>query len=217
MHISHNTPCLCPPPLPPHFAQSLSSVSLGTTVILRRNERQRLSNFVFLWGGGRGNKVHYGRHTYIHTCFIYLESYTIKGISISIWEMHKWIIASHLASLWNRTLRQHRWWPKYRVKRDSAVHCLQNLGRLYSQRPCLLCSSEKKQATNKQKVKEWYFWKRRFPPSPRLSLPFTRKRCFGYQKHRYVHRNGLQNENGRWCHTSYSACPAWYAIVFPLF
>ena len=84
-------------PLPPLFAQSLSSVSLGTAVILRRNERQRLSNFVFLWGGGgRGNKVHYRRHTYIHTCFIYLESYTKKGISISIWEMHKWVIASHL-------------------------------------------------------------------------------------------------------------------------
>ena len=151
----------------------------------------------FCGGGGGGGEQGALWETYIHTCFIYLESYTIKGISISIWEMHKWIIASHLASLWNRTLRQHRWRPKYRVKRDSAVHCLQNLGRLYSQRSCLLCSSEKKQATNKQKVKEWYFWKRRFPPSPRLSLPFTRKRCFGYQKHRYVHRNGLQNENGR--------------------
>ena len=151
---------------------------------------------LYFCGGGKGEQGALWE-TCIHTCFIYLESYTIKGISISIWDMHKWIIALHLASLWNRTLRQHRWWPKYRVKRDSAVHCLQNLGRLYSQLPCLLCSSEKKQATNKQKVKEWYFWKRRFPPSPRLSLPFTRKRCFGYQKHRYVHRNCLQNENGR--------------------
>ena len=106
-------------------------------------------------------------------------------------------LAPTIASFSNRTLRQHRWWPKYRVKGDSAVHCLPNLGRLNSQRPCLLCSSEKKQATNKQKVKEWYFWKRRFPPSPRLSLQFTCKWCFGYQKHSDVHRNGLQNENGR--------------------
>ena len=29
----------------------------------------------------------------------------------ALWEMCKWLIASHLVSLWNTTLRQHRWWP----------------------------------------------------------------------------------------------------------
>ena len=53
----------------------------------------------FCGGGGGGGEQGALWETYIHTCFIYLESYTIKGISISIWEMHKWIIASHLASL----------------------------------------------------------------------------------------------------------------------
>ena len=45
---------------PPKFYISIVLFSLGTAVIPRRNEKQRLCNF---WGGGVGgaNKVHYGR------------------------------------------------------------------------------------------------------------------------------------------------------------
>ena len=47
---------ICPPP---KFAKALFQISLGTAVIPRRNEKQRLCK-VFLLGGG-GDKVHYGR------------------------------------------------------------------------------------------------------------------------------------------------------------
>ena len=63
---------VCPPPPPPNlFAQSLSWVSLGTAVILRRNEKQRLSNFFGEWGGGAKGRE--------------------QG---ALWEMRKWLIAS---------------------------------------------------------------------------------------------------------------------------
>ena len=42
---------------PQNFAQPLFSISLGTAVKPRRNEKQRLFK---IWGGGGGNKVHYG-------------------------------------------------------------------------------------------------------------------------------------------------------------
>ena len=35
-HVDHNAPCL-PPPVPPHFAYPLSSISLGRTVIPMRH------------------------------------------------------------------------------------------------------------------------------------------------------------------------------------
>ena len=49
-HISHNAPYLPLPPPPPKkdFASALFSICLGTSVITRRNEKQRLWN---IWGG----------------------------------------------------------------------------------------------------------------------------------------------------------------------
>ena len=52
LHISHNAPCL-----PPKIVHNLAlfSISLGTSTIPRRNEKQRLYNIL------GANKVHYGR------------------------------------------------------------------------------------------------------------------------------------------------------------
>ena len=50
-------------PTPQNFAEALFSISLGTAVIPRRNEKQRLWKILF-WvggGGGKANKVHYGK------------------------------------------------------------------------------------------------------------------------------------------------------------
>ena len=46
-HISHNTPCLPPK----HFAQGLSFISLGTTVMTSRYKKQKLCKV--LWGQTR--------------------------------------------------------------------------------------------------------------------------------------------------------------------
>ena len=47
-NISHNAPHLPPPPHPPpNFVYALFSISLGTAVIPRRNEKQRLCK---IWG-----------------------------------------------------------------------------------------------------------------------------------------------------------------------
>ena len=55
--------CSRPPPLPPKkiFAEPLSWISLGTTVIPKRNWKQWLCK-IFLggWGGGAVNKLYYG-------------------------------------------------------------------------------------------------------------------------------------------------------------
>ena len=60
-HVDHNAPCLPPPPPPPNFAQPLSSISLGTTVLIpRRNLKQWLCKCFFLGGGVGVNKVLYG-------------------------------------------------------------------------------------------------------------------------------------------------------------
>ena len=70
LHISHNAPCLPPPPSPLRFpkfciTRTLFSISLRTARTPRKNENQRLCNFFFFGGGGgreRGvNKVHYGK------------------------------------------------------------------------------------------------------------------------------------------------------------
>ena len=45
-----------------HISHNAFSVSLGTAVIPKRNEKQRLCKILGGGGGGRGaNKVHYGR------------------------------------------------------------------------------------------------------------------------------------------------------------
>ena len=68
-HIGHNVPCKHPPPPPKKkkkIAESVSSISLGTTVILKRNWQHRYAKFIYLliiiviitiiiflfWGGG---------------------------------------------------------------------------------------------------------------------------------------------------------------------
>ena len=57
LHISHNTFCFTPQ----SFAEALSSISFGRTVISRRNKKQRSCK---IWAGGGGwggqNKLRYG-------------------------------------------------------------------------------------------------------------------------------------------------------------
>ena len=53
-HIGHNAPCLPPTPLPKNFAQPSSSISLGMTVIPRRNWKQWLCKPLGV------SKMHYG-------------------------------------------------------------------------------------------------------------------------------------------------------------
>ena len=63
-----------PPPPPPTFCTIIVfSFSWDDCNLLRRNERQRLSNFVFLWGGGGGGTrcIIGDIHTYIHVLFIW--------------------------------------------------------------------------------------------------------------------------------------------------
>ena len=49
--LRHNVPCNHPPPPPPpkkkKIAESLSSISLGTTVILKRNWQNRYAKFIY--------------------------------------------------------------------------------------------------------------------------------------------------------------------------
>ena len=48
--LRHNVPCNHPPSPPPKkkkIAESLSSISLGTTVILKRNWQHRYAKFIY--------------------------------------------------------------------------------------------------------------------------------------------------------------------------
>ena len=64
LHISHNAPYLPPPPPPSKgkkfWHKHCFKISLSVAVIPRGNEKQRLCKII-LWGGGGGNRVHYGR------------------------------------------------------------------------------------------------------------------------------------------------------------
>ena len=54
--------CFGPPPPPPtqkKIVEPLSWISLGTTVIPKRNWKQWLCK-IFFWGGGAVNKLYYG-------------------------------------------------------------------------------------------------------------------------------------------------------------
>ena len=45
--LRHNVPCNHPPPPKKKIAESLSSISLGTTVILKRNWQHRYAKFIY--------------------------------------------------------------------------------------------------------------------------------------------------------------------------
>ena len=59
-HISHNALYLVPPPPPsPNFAQALFSIPIGTAVI--PGEMKNKGYAKLEGGGGKANKVHYGK------------------------------------------------------------------------------------------------------------------------------------------------------------